>query len=215
MNGQFAGEQDPFNMMIENQDGASQLSDELPFNTEHMKQLLSNEKMSPEILPYQHDLVEFMCKRINQQDREIAAKMQGSINGQMITTDQRNYLNILRMELERVKYLVKAYLRARILKIEKHLLFIIEKDQAHLLSQSETEYAWHLCEARKEHFKTELFDKIPKKLNSMQDDQDIENSMSKYLNFLFHKLILFAYLVTKPNTQAFVFVRFFIKKLQH
>jgi len=97
-----------------------------------------------------------------------------------------------------VKYLVKAYLRARILKIEKHLLFIIEKDQAHLLSQSEMDYAWHLYEARKDHFKTELFDKISKKLNSMQDGQDIENSM-----------------ITKPNTQAFVFVRFFIRKQEH
>lgn len=45
-----------------------------------------------------------------------------------MSTDERFYMNILRMELERVKYLVKAYLRARILKIEKHLLFIVEKD---------------------------------------------------------------------------------------
>ena len=99
-----------------------------------------------------------------------------------MTTDQRNYLNILRMELERVKYMVKAYLRARILKIEKHLLFIIEKDQAHLLSPAEMDYAWNLYEARKEHFKTELFDKISKKLNSMQDGEDMDNSMSKSAN---------------------------------
>ena len=32
------------------------------------------------------------------------------------------------MELERVKYLLKAYLRARIFKIEKFLLYIVEKD---------------------------------------------------------------------------------------
>lgn len=105
--------------------------------------------------------------------------MQRNASGNVITTDQRNYLNILRMEIERVKYLIKAYLRARILKIEKHLLFIIEKDQACLLSQSEMDYAWHLYESRREHFKTELFDKISKKLNTMQDGQDVENSMSK------------------------------------
>ena len=51
--------------------------------------------------------------------------------------------------------------------------------QACLLSQSEMDYAWHLYESRKEHFKTELFDKISKKLNTMQDGQDVENSMSK------------------------------------
>ena len=116
--------------------------------------------MAPELLPYQHALVETICALINSQDREIAAKTQMRANGQALSTDERFYMNILRMELERIKYLVKAYLRARILKIEKHLLFIVEKDQANLLSQPEMDYAWQLYESRKEHFKTELFDKI-------------------------------------------------------
>ena len=46
--------------------------------------------------------------------------------------------------------------------------------------------------------KTEFFDKISKKLNTMQDGQDMQDSM-----------------ITKPNPQAFVFVRFFIKKQCH
>merc|ERR1712196_296095 len=65
-------------------------------------------------------------------------------------------------------------------------------------SQAEMDYAWQLYESRKDHFKTEFFDKISKKLNSMQDGQDIQDSM-----------------ITKPNPQAFVFVRFFIKKHCH
>lgn len=32
------------------------------------------------------------------------------------------------MEVERVKYNLKAYLRSRIIKIERHLLYIVEKD---------------------------------------------------------------------------------------
>lgn len=163
-----------------------------------MKQLLSQEKMAPELLPYQHALMDHICARINQQDREITARTQNRDGSRAVSTDERFYLNMLRMELERVKYLVKAYLRARILKIEKHLLFIVEKDQASLLSAAEVDYAWQLYESRKEHFKTEFFDKISKKLNLMQDGQDIQDSM-----------------VTKPNPQAFVFVRFFIKKQVH
>lgn len=163
-----------------------------------MKQLLSQEKMAPELLPYQHQLMEHICGRINQQDREINAGAQNSGGGSTVSADGRFYLNILRMELERVKYLVKAYLRARILKIEKHLLFIVEKDQASLLSDAEADYAWQLYESRKEHFKGEFFDKISKRLNTMQDGQDMQDSM-----------------ITKPNPQAFVFVRFFIKKHVH
>lgn len=144
-----------------------------------MKQLLSQEKMAPELLPYQHALMDHICARINQQDREITARTQNRDGSRAVSTDERFYLNMLRMELERVKYLVKAYLRARILKIEKHLLFIVEKDQASLLSAAEVDYAWQLYESRKEHFKTEFFDKISKKLNLMQDGQDIQDSMGK------------------------------------
>ena len=88
------------------------------------------------------------------------------------------------MEIERVKFLLKAYLRARIIKIEKHLLYIIEKDQASLLSQAEMEYAWTLCETKKEHFNNEFFNKISKKLNVMSDDNDITDNM-----------------ITKPNSK--------------
>jgi hypothetical protein len=43
----------------------------LNINTFQMKQLLGQEKMAPEILPYQHALVETICKQINMKDREI------------------------------------------------------------------------------------------------------------------------------------------------
>ena len=97
------------------------------------------------------------------------------------------------MEVERVKYLLKSYLRSRIVKIEKHLLFIVEKDKASLLSQSEMEYAWTIYESRKNHFKSEFFDKISKKLNMLDDGVDVPDSI-----------------ITKPNDKQFVFVRFLI-----
>jgi GINS complex subunit 4 len=77
------------------------------------------------------------------------------------------------MEVERVKYVLKSYLRSRIIKIEKYLLYIVEKDKANLLSPAEMEYAWNIYEARKTHFKSEFFDKISKKLNMMDDGVDV------------------------------------------
>lgn len=93
--------------------------------------------------------------------------------------DNRFYLNLLRMEVERVKFVLKAYLRARILKIERHLIYIVEKDQASLLSQAEMEYAWTLYESRRDHFKSEFFDKISTKLNTMEEGKDMQDFMSK------------------------------------
>jgi GINS complex subunit 4 len=138
----------------------------LNVNCFQMRQLLGQEKMAPELLPYQHALVETIIKQVNQKDREIQKRAAAKRNN----SDERFYLNILRMEMERIKYMLKAYLRARIVKIEKHLLYIVEKDKASLLSPGEMEYAWTLYESKKEHFKSEFFDKISKKLNNMEDD---------------------------------------------
>ncbi len=66
--------------------------------------------------------------------------------------DDRFFFNVHKMELERVKFMLKSYLRTRLFKIERFLLFIVEKDQASLLSESEMAYAWTLYESKKEHF---------------------------------------------------------------
>ena len=42
------------------------------------------------------------------------------------------------------------------------------------------EYAWTLFEARRDHFKSEFFDKISTKLNTMEEGKDMQDFMSKY-----------------------------------
>jgi len=38
-------------------------------------------------------------------------------------------------------------------------------------------YAWTLYEAKKDHFNSEFFDKVSKKLNMMADGKDIPDAM--------------------------------------
>ena len=66
--------------------------------------------------------------------------------------DDRFNLNIYRMELERVKFVMKSYLRTRLAKIERNLVYIIEKDRSELLSEAEKIFAFNVLEARKTHF---------------------------------------------------------------
>ena len=82
--------------------------------------MLHNEKSAPELLPYQHLLINQVTKLINQQEE--------SLQVQIKYTDDRFYFNIHKMELERVKFMLKSYLRTRLFKIEKYLLYIVEKD---------------------------------------------------------------------------------------
>lgn len=98
-------------------------------------------------------------------------------------TDDRFYFNIHKMELERTKYMLKSYLRTRLLKIERHAIYIIEKDLAGLLSDGEMQYVWNLYENKKHYFQVSMFNKIPTSLNPFLKDQ-LEDRMSmNILNF--------------------------------
>ena len=55
------------------------------------------------------------------------------------------------------------------------------------------EFAWTLYEAKKAHLNKEFFSKISKKLNCMEEGQDIPDKM-----------------ITKPNRQELVLVRFLV-----
>ncbi len=108
----------------------------------------------------------------------------------MTDTDERFYFNVHKMELERVKYLLKAYLRTRLFKLERHLLYLVEKDQASLLSEGEMTYVWSLYEGKKTIYSQQFLNKIPSRLNPFEAES-LEDKM-----------------VTKPNENEFVFVRF-------
>ena len=89
--------------------------------------LLHNEKAAPELLPFQFPLVESILRLISDRERMIDSKRQ-------VDADDRFYVNIYKMELERVKFVIKSYLRCRLAKIERHLVYLIEKDKSELMS---------------------------------------------------------------------------------
>lgn len=134
------------------------------------------------MLPFQHLLIDQVTKLLAERERQISVQARD--------TDDRFYFNVHKMELERVKYLLKSYLRTRLFKIERYLLFLVEKDQASLLSENEVGYAWSLYEAKKAHFAQSFLGKIPSRLSPFEGEQVDDK------------------LITKPNEQEFVFVRF-------
>jgi len=79
--------------------------------------------MSPELLPYQQNLILSISEKIGEQERSLKETFAKSSD-----TDDRFYANILKMEIERAKFVLKSYLRSRIVKIERHLWWIVEKD---------------------------------------------------------------------------------------
>ena len=128
--------------------------------------------------------------------------------------DDRFNLNIYRMELERVKFVMKSYLRVRLTKIERNLVYIIEKDRSELLSEAEKLFAFNILEARKTHFQQSFFEKVPRELNVFEQDpvpERISKLIARQLicsvKMITHTEKCSFCLVTQPNLSEFVFVR--------
>lgn len=87
------------------------------------------------------------------------------------------------MEYERVKFVLKSYLRTRLAKIERNLLYLIEKDQARLMSEDEINFAAQLDEMRRTYLNETFGDKIPAKWNPFDDSDEsgLPNKLSKFL----------------------------------
>ena len=76
------------------------------------------------------------------------------------------------MEYERVKYIFKSYLRIRLAKIERNLLYLVETDKASLMSNEEIEFAAALDEQRRNQFNEAFGNRIPPLLNPFRDDSE-------------------------------------------
>ncbi|KAI7825928.1 hypothetical protein BX661DRAFT_184413 [Kickxella alabastrina] len=89
-----------------------------------------NERNSPELLEYEGSALENLMELVDFQTQ----KMQ---------TQQVPFMsNILKMDVDRIKYLVRSYLRTRLGKIEDHVKYYLDNQvYRERMSQSELDYA--------------------------------------------------------------------------
>ncbi|XP_031847309.1 DNA replication complex GINS protein SLD5 isoform X1 [Nomia melanderi] len=82
-----------------------------------MEEAWLNEKFAPEILPHQSDLVDCMFQQITHMEDNMKRLEKGDLR-----------LMVHRMELDRIKFVVSSYLRARLEKIEKYTVHILAQE---------------------------------------------------------------------------------------
>ena len=99
-----------------------------------MQKAIFREKESPEVLQYEKELVTNLDKYVNSQKIVVS--------GMKVTAKDQIFLDAYKLEIERMLYMLKSYLRIRLAKIEKHCLHIIKNDKAELLSDEEFTYAF-------------------------------------------------------------------------
>lgn len=109
-----------------------------------------NEKFSPEILPHKTEFVECMLEQIKCMESNICHLPKSDVK-----------VDVHRIELERIRYIITSYLRCRLKKIEHYASYILEQEQLRnpderFLSDGETQFAKEYVDNLDVHFDSVL-----------------------------------------------------------
>lgn len=128
-----------------------------------------NERSSPELLPYPTDLIERSTAGVKNQI-EVIEEMTGAMDP---TSNFK--LVILQTELERVKFLLRSFLRARISKIDKHpwhyhsVATLANIDDQPILSRLESQYLVSHQALLSSHYNASFLSLFPNQLQRLDD----------------------------------------------
>ncbi|KAL2650640.1 hypothetical protein R1flu_018768 [Riccia fluitans] len=161
-------------------------TDEVASDVVLLRRVWQNEKCAPEILPYEASLVERVREQIQLMEENIEA----------FATEIKDdlMLSLYRMDVNRTLFLLRSYLRARLSKIERHPIHIIDNQELwDRLSEYEQEYTNKYCEVLAKHFEQTVLIRLPEQYGSMLKQTSLaseENDM-----------------ITQPHLNTFVFCR--------
>ncbi|KAG2735671.1 hypothetical protein G9P44_001885 [Scheffersomyces stipitis] len=147
-----------------------------------------NERMAPELLPYKHELLRNVLDQIsNQQQYLLDSHEYGDMNAQtgIVSGDFKLQLMIIETDIERINYLVRLYLRARLSKISKFTIHYIKTtvdesteslpESKSLLSPEETEYMTKHFKILTDLYNNSFLKKMPDHLRLLDNESSGEN----------------------------------------
>lgn len=134
-----------------------------------------NEKFSPEILPHKMDFIDCMMEQIKCMECNIRCLPKGDTK-----------VDIHKIELERIRYLVTNYLRCRVKKIERFAAHVLEHEanrgpDERYLSDSEVKFAFEYIQHLNGHFQS-VIKEMPYNLQtSCDNDGSIKPNIDSYV----------------------------------
>ncbi|CUM54573.1 unnamed protein product [Debaryomyces tyrocola] len=147
-----------------------------------------NERMSPDVLPYKHELMkEVLTQLSNQQQYLLDSHEYGDSNVEsgIVTGDFKLQLMIIETDIERLNYLVRLYLRTRLAKIDKFTIHYINEtsnddstNDRSLLSPEETEYMHKHFKILTQLYNNSFLKKMPHFLTLLDDTSGGQSMVS-------------------------------------
>ena len=113
-----------------------------------------NEKLSQTLLPYKENIINEVTALIEKKEKELKEKK--------IDKNVKYYMEI---DIQRIKFIIKDYLRIRLMKIEKYLFYLLKNNKIDILSQNEIKFAAELMDVKAAYFIQGL-----KKMNSLANN---------------------------------------------
>ncbi|KAI7837340.1 hypothetical protein COHA_008855 [Chlorella ohadii] len=150
-----SGTQEEFDFLASGPTSTSGRSD-----AELLKGALMNERVAPEVLQFETDLISRIEQNIDYQEEQIDLLKESD--------DSKLLVEIYMSELARVRYLLRAYLRTRLQKIERHVMHVLDNaDMAARLSDKESQFARDYFVLFGSHMKAAAANHLPEAFSSL------------------------------------------------
>ncbi|AED95757.1 DNA replication protein-like protein [Arabidopsis thaliana] len=129
-------------------------------DVELLKRAWRNEKAAPEILQYEGALVDRAKEQIELVEETIEDYVENGIDPLVVSLYQ--------MDLDRAQFLLRSYLRVRLLKIEKFMFHNLNSEEAERrLSEQEKVFATRCADDLAKHFEETVLLKLPENYQSV------------------------------------------------
>ncbi|CAI8031390.1 DNA replication complex GINS protein SLD5 [Geodia barretti] len=145
---------------------------------EKLEEAWQNERFAPELLEHKTEVVDCVLEQIKEMEENLSHVGRGDF-----------VAGIHRLELDRVQYVLRSYLRTRLEKIERHVLHVLEQEadgsSSSRLSPEELVFAKEYADNMEAHLQSLVLQHMPSNL------QKLDHSKA----------------VSRPNMDSYVFVR--------
>ncbi|KAK9838765.1 hypothetical protein WJX74_002924 [Apatococcus lobatus] len=134
-----------------------------------IKQALISEQVCPEILQYQEDLVQRLESQISNQEATIQELNKHA--------EQDLLKMIYTVEVQRVKYSLRCYLRARLKKLEQHVMHCLDDPEVkERLSEKEVKYAEDYFLLLGQHISTNVLSAMPQDFKGLLRQSSVSDA---------------------------------------
>lgn len=133
--------------------------------------LYMDERMSPELLKFPEELVTSLMQNLEAQTEAASVLLSSGLTSK---AEEHERLLLVQMEIERVRWLLRSYLRTRTYKIEKQVQYLTSTPLAkNKMSEIEFGYAERYQSLIFRHFDNSVVGNIPERLGRLDEDEMI------------------------------------------